>query len=450
MTSEEFSASLPGGSAEGAPLDRLDGWKAIANHLGRDIRTVQRWERSEKLPVHRHEHLKQASAYAYRSELDRWLREQSAAEKDQTPPPMGSPRFPLARWSVVAGVSVLGTALLLALLARNAGVSVRDTADPLAYQGLAQGQALYGARRYNEAVEALGRAVSRDPNYGAAWALLAKTYARLAQPAWGGGPAMAARATEAARRAASVAPEMADVRLALALAARARGDVPIWRGEAQRAVKLDPRLAEAYAVLGDSYSSIVYACGRDIDVERADQYYRTALQLKPDLTTAVSNRATNLRRIGRYSECIDLVDSALRSLSDEPPLVLVRGGCRLMQGDLAGAARDLEPLRQNPKVSPAGSLVLLGLLALKRGDLEAGERDLEEAARLHRTPQSELFVAEAYAAAADPAHLMLHLKRAFDMDASCIRFVNSSPAFRIMRDTPPVRRLLDQYAPSRR
>jgi hypothetical protein len=32
---------------------RLDSWKEIAAYLGRSIRTVQRWEREEGLPVHR-------------------------------------------------------------------------------------------------------------------------------------------------------------------------------------------------------------------------------------------------------------------------------------------------------------------------------------------------------------------------------------------------------------
>ena len=36
--------------------DRLDSWKAIANHLGREVRTVQLWEKLEGLPVHRHFH----------------------------------------------------------------------------------------------------------------------------------------------------------------------------------------------------------------------------------------------------------------------------------------------------------------------------------------------------------------------------------------------------------
>ena len=39
--------------------DRLDSWKAIATYLKRDVRTVQRWERKEGLPVHRHLHASQ-------------------------------------------------------------------------------------------------------------------------------------------------------------------------------------------------------------------------------------------------------------------------------------------------------------------------------------------------------------------------------------------------------
>lgn len=54
------------------PSDRLDSWKDIAAYLKRDVSTVQRWERREGLPVHRHLHDKLGSAYAFRSELDAW------------------------------------------------------------------------------------------------------------------------------------------------------------------------------------------------------------------------------------------------------------------------------------------------------------------------------------------------------------------------------------------
>ena len=55
--------------------DRLDSWKEIAAHLKREIRTVQRWEKREGLPVHRKRHDSLASIYAYKSELDRWWHE---------------------------------------------------------------------------------------------------------------------------------------------------------------------------------------------------------------------------------------------------------------------------------------------------------------------------------------------------------------------------------------
>jgi len=51
---------------------RLESWKEIAVYFGRSVSTVQRWERTEKLPVHRHEHARQGSVYACREELDAW------------------------------------------------------------------------------------------------------------------------------------------------------------------------------------------------------------------------------------------------------------------------------------------------------------------------------------------------------------------------------------------
>jgi TolB-like protein len=56
------------------PEDRLDSWKEIAAYLNRDVTTVQRWEKREGMPVHRHLHDKLGSVYASRSELDAWAR----------------------------------------------------------------------------------------------------------------------------------------------------------------------------------------------------------------------------------------------------------------------------------------------------------------------------------------------------------------------------------------
>ena len=57
---------------EKLPEARLDSWKEIAAYLGRDVTTVQRWEKREGMPVHRHIHDKRGSVYALQAELDAW------------------------------------------------------------------------------------------------------------------------------------------------------------------------------------------------------------------------------------------------------------------------------------------------------------------------------------------------------------------------------------------
>lgn len=59
---------------------KLVSWKEIAVHLGREIRTVQRWEKTEGLPVRRHEHKKRSTVYAYACELDDWFKKRQPTD----------------------------------------------------------------------------------------------------------------------------------------------------------------------------------------------------------------------------------------------------------------------------------------------------------------------------------------------------------------------------------
>ena len=56
------------------PRKTLESWKQIAAYLHRSERTVRRWEAQEGLPVHRREHEKQDTVFAYRHELEAWSR----------------------------------------------------------------------------------------------------------------------------------------------------------------------------------------------------------------------------------------------------------------------------------------------------------------------------------------------------------------------------------------
>ena len=120
----------PGTSLSESPLDdRLDSWKEIAGYLKRDVTTVQRWEKREGMPVHRHLHDRAGSVYASRTELDAWMRSRSPASSDngnRAPSPtltepaaaanatVGSPwKWRVLGSLVAAGIMLLGTVLWL-------------------------------------------------------------------------------------------------------------------------------------------------------------------------------------------------------------------------------------------------------------------------------------------------------------------------------------------------
>jgi TolB-like protein/Flp pilus assembly protein TadD len=86
MTDSPQVSSTPSEHASG---DRLDSWKEIAAHMRRDVKTVQRWEKREGMPVHRHLHDKMGSVYAFRTELDRWgqIRRLSATVEEPSTAP---------------------------------------------------------------------------------------------------------------------------------------------------------------------------------------------------------------------------------------------------------------------------------------------------------------------------------------------------------------------------
>ena len=56
------------------PQKTLESWKQIAAYLDRSERTVRRWEATEGLPVHRREHEKQDTVFAFRHEIEAWSR----------------------------------------------------------------------------------------------------------------------------------------------------------------------------------------------------------------------------------------------------------------------------------------------------------------------------------------------------------------------------------------
>ena len=118
----------------------LDSWKEIASYVKRDVSTVQRWEKRESMPVHRHVHDKRGSVYALSSELDAWLQtrklrleeeekdhrlESSLETSEEARGDRGPSGTPWARrWLGVSGFAVLALVAVAYVMTRSRTVDV--------------------------------------------------------------------------------------------------------------------------------------------------------------------------------------------------------------------------------------------------------------------------------------------------------------------------------------
>src|SRR5579859_6259550 len=103
--------------------DRLDSWKEIALYLNRDVTTVQRWEKREGMPVHRHLHDRMGSVYASRAELDTWAQSRNlraaqvngdgAPSSDPASPPRTASSASSIRWKFVLPVAAVGIVIAI-------------------------------------------------------------------------------------------------------------------------------------------------------------------------------------------------------------------------------------------------------------------------------------------------------------------------------------------------
>jgi hypothetical protein len=130
--------------------NRLDGWKAIADYLGRDSRTAQRWHHERGMPVHHVAGGRSGGVFAYRGGLDEWLMtgpqrtSPAASPKLTVKSPEVSPPNPQTneahrpprRQEAVAFASAAGAVLLVgaASLAVFSNTSTKPRAVPTQFE----------------------------------------------------------------------------------------------------------------------------------------------------------------------------------------------------------------------------------------------------------------------------------------------------------------------------
>jgi Tol biopolymer transport system component len=159
----EPSLGLP--SSDRPSENRLDSWKEIAAYLNRDVTTVQRWEKREGMPVHRHVHARMGSVYAYRAELDAWARGRnlrSAPESDSnissaartTPTPISSSWVSRRTFLLPLAVALVAVAIAAILWLRKSEYFWRNPIADARFQTIADSDGVEQAA-----------AVSRDGHF---------------------------------------------------------------------------------------------------------------------------------------------------------------------------------------------------------------------------------------------------------------------------------------------
>lgn len=345
------------------PGRRLDSWKEIAAYVNRDVSTVRRWEKRERLPIHRQAHASRDSVFAFTEEIDSWVESRQRLTPSLAPPTETVESGRSGRHVPLAAAVALAIAIGF-MLAASAGSAIPDrsfrqlltasSAGPGTVSQSALRFYLRGRQRmesrnpqgFASALTDFREAITRDPGFAKAYAGLADAhslmgYYRFQPPR---------EAFEAARAAALMA------------------------------LKLDDSLAEAHASLAGLMASY------DWDWSGAEREYRRAIELDPSFAAARHGYANCLSLMGRHDEAI----AQAREAAGLQPLSLIiltgaLGNAYTQAGQYEQAAsqyRSAIELDNNFGNAHAS----LGLLYWRQGRLTEARQELQVAASLVDNP----------------------------------------------------------------
>ena len=324
-----------------------------------------------------------------------------------------------------------------------------ETKSLVAYQALTEARSAYASAKYDVALQKVDLALQHDPEYGPAFALQSKTYARMTSPSalQGGSRAEYQRkALEAGQRAVALEPGLYDAHTALALAYRSAEQVSPWKVEAETAIKLNPRQGEAYALLADWYSaSPTWGCARDRDPALAERYYRQALSIDQRFWGVRHNLAGHLLALGRATEAVHVLDEGQAFAAGSRSLRQMRARALVAMGRVVEAEPELLDLTAGrpPNIDTERAL---GALELTRGNADAAKRHFDLAIAVSDAASVRVNVAAHYADAGRIADVVGQLEKAFAADRGCVEFVTDSPVFTNARRDPLLKGLLAKYS----
>jgi DNA-binding winged helix-turn-helix (wHTH) protein/TolB-like protein/Tfp pilus assembly protein PilF len=305
----------------------------------------------------------------------------------------------------------------------------RTTADPVAYDFYLKG-VYWKGRDSIRAEEFFNRALERDPKFASAWAGVAAAALFRGRFSSRQAPELFEHARQAAQRALALDPELADAHAAIA-SIHSDYDWQFDRADAEfrRAIELDPNSLDAR--IGYSY---LLAIRRQLNA--AIDQARRAQELDPLSASAAVTLGMCLDMAGRTDEATRSLRETLRLYPDLIPaklhlgLVLSRTG---HADEAAAVLRDAIRARPHSTTLPA----LLASTLARGGHRDEALRIVQDLERRAATePVDGTAMGEAWTALGNSDRAFIWLNRACDEHVPLVRTINAEPGYAALRSDP--------------
>ena len=364
--------------------DRIDGWKSIGAHFGRDRTTAIRWARERDLPVHRLPGGKTATVYALRHELDAWAAslsdpkpaDQVSAAALVQPNRLRPGAAVIALGLIVAGMGAWAAAPALFPAAPAAALVPALPVDPAVARRFLDGRDLVAEREtgsIERAIDSLRTVTREDPGYGPGYAALSEALILSREFGVRSDAQAFPEARAAARDALRLSPSLAS-------AHRVNGFIAYWwdrdfktaKRYFDQAVALAPNDASGHFWFGNILADHGDSAAALLHLNKARSLLPGSVAIQTDLAWAQWSAGDEAGAI-----------AALADLEKRHPDFAVIHDClsviRLAKGDYAGfvaAQQRFAGLRRNPDIARRIDRVAA---ALAGGEAEAHKELFEQA-----------------------------------------------------------------------